>query len=388
MTDQASGRFAASVSHISLMSRPFGAPRFHMDENASGGSPAPASDIAVIEAPAAAGAEFSVSDAARALAAARRPKDQAAESAEEATADPELSEEDNAAPQDEATGETQEDAPAEKPLRDLPRSWTKDQTERWNKLDPDMQDYLLDQDRKASAEVRRVQNETAEKLKGLTAKEQQAEQARQQYEERAKGALKILEREQLRDFPDIKTIEDVRNLSVTDPLRYLQWDAHQKEMVAAHAAVQEANTRQATEQQNQWTQHVQKENALAAEVIPDLADKEKAPALQKRAAERLGNLGFSQEELNDLASGKQKLSIYDHRIQQLIFSDLKLSDIQSAKTAAAAKPLPPVQRPGTARPQGNANSERIQALTRQLNETGSLRAAQELRALKAQRRTG
>jgi hypothetical protein len=350
------------------------------------GAPAGGDGIAVIEAPADAGAEFSVSDAARALAAARRPKDQPAESADEATAEQELSEEDNAAPPEEATGETQEDAPAEKPLRDLPRSWTKDQTDRWNKLDPDMQDYLLEQDRKASAEVRRVQNENAEKLKGLTAKEQAAEQARQQYEEKAKSALKILEREQLRDFPDIKTIEDVRNLSVTDPLRYLQWDAHQKEMVAAHAAVQEANTRQAAEQQASWTQHVQKENALAAEVIPDLADKEKGPALQKRAAERLGNLGFSQEELNALASGKQKLSIYDHRIQQLIFSDLKLSDIQSAKATVAAKPVPPVQRPGTARPQGNAGV--IQALESKLNNSGSLKDAAELLAARrnAQRR--
>jgi hypothetical protein len=59
---------------------------------------------------------------------------------------------------------------------------------------------------------------------------------------------------------------------------------------------------------------------------------------------------------------------------------VKLRDIQSAKTAAVAKPLPPVQRPGTAKPVGNAASERIQVLTRQLESSGSLKAAQELRA--------
>src|SRR5258705_11461586 len=63
-----------------------------------------------------------------------------AESAETATAEPELSDEDNAAPE-EATGETQEEAPAETPPRELPRSWTKDRTEHWNKLDPDTQDF-------------------------------------------------------------------------------------------------------------------------------------------------------------------------------------------------------------------------------------------------------
>jgi hypothetical protein len=45
-----------------------------------------------------------------------------------------------------------------------------------------------------------------------------------------------------------------------------------------------------------------------------------------------------------------------------------------------------VQRPGTARPSGSANSERIAALTEQLNRTGSLKVAQELRALQSSQR--
>jgi hypothetical protein len=94
-----------------------------------------------------------------------KPKKESAESAPPATAETKLSDEDNAAPLEEATGETEEDAPAQEPPRDLPRSWTKDRTEHWAKLDPATQDFLLEQDRKASAEVRRVQNEAAEKLK-------------------------------------------------------------------------------------------------------------------------------------------------------------------------------------------------------------------------------
>ena len=127
-------------------------------------------------------------------------------------------------------------------------------------------------------------------------------------------------------------------------------------------------------------QHVTKENELAAEYIPELADKTKAAELTARAADRLTELGFKPEELNDLASGKAKLSIYDHRIQRLIFSDLKLSDIQKAKTAAVAKPVPQVQRPGVSKPSGSGASEQIQALTQKLNSSGSLKDAQALRA--------
>jgi hypothetical protein len=368
-------------------------------------TPAGGDDIAVIEAPADTGTDLSVSEAGRALAAARNRKPPPAESAEPATADNESAsqEADAARSEQDATGETQEDAPAEKPLRELPRSWTKDRAEHWAKLDPDTQEFLLEQDRKASAEVRRVQNEAAEKLKGLTAKEQQADQARQQYEAKLKSALEVLEREQLRDFPDIKSLEDLEQmayqasaLAATDPFEALRlqgrltaWRAHQDKLAGVFHAAKEAEGRQAQEHQSQWTNHVQTENAKAAEFIPELADEKKAPELHKRAAARLAELGFKPDELNDLASGKAKLSIYDHRIQQLIFSDLKLKEIQSAKAVAAKPDIPPVQRPGTAKPSGNSNSERIQALEARFNQTGDIKDATALRVARmnaAQRR--
>ena len=118
-------------------------------------------------------AELTPNQAAKALADLRWKRNQSpAESADTATADTQLSGEDNAAPAEEqATGETQEADPAAKPPLELPRSWTKDRAEHWAKLDPGTQEFLLEQDRKASAEVRRVQNEAVEKLKGLMAKE-------------------------------------------------------------------------------------------------------------------------------------------------------------------------------------------------------------------------
>lgn len=321
-------------------------------------------------------------------------QEQSAESADPATAEQKLSDEGNAGPE-EVPGEKQEADPVEVPSIEPPRSWTKEAKDRWNTIPREAQEEFARIEQGREREFLRLQQDTAEKLKGLTAKEQQVEQARQQYEAAKLAPLDrvaILEYEQSKRFPDIKSNDDLRRLAAqatqlwqSDPVlagqiqSYLQeWNVHQGELASAVAEKQGIEARSENERQSAWSKHVQKENTLAAELIPELADKDKGPALTKRAAERLSELGFKPEELNDLANGKKQLSIYDHRIQQLIFSDLKLSYIQSAKKPIAAKPLPPVQRPGIARPSGSADSENIQALEKRLTQTGLLKDAEAL----------
>ncbi len=243
----------------------------------------------------------------------------------------------------------------------------------------------------------------------MTAKEQEAEQAKAQYEGKLKSVVDMLEKEQLRDFPEIRSQADLDKLALdharlsteaaqlwnTDPFaagpklaeaqiiqgKLESWRLHQQKLAAAHNDLQQSEQRQAEVRQSEWTNHIQAENALAAEVIPELADKVKGPALQNRVVTELfPDLGFKPEELNDLAAGKSKLSIYDHRLQKLFADSLKLRDIQKAKVVAAPKPVPPVQRPGNAPPRGAVDSEQIQALTRKLETSGSLRDAMALRA--------
>ena len=147
---------------------------------------------------------------------------------------------------------------------------------------------------------------------------------------------------------------------------------------AVNAEVERAKGQKTQAEQAAWQKHMQTENELAMEYIPDLADKVKGPALTQRAANRLTELGFKDEELGRLARGEEKISLYDHRIQRLIFSDLKLSDIQSAPKAVAAKVVPPVQRPGVSRPAGAVDSEEIQRLERNLTNSGSIKDAEAL----------
>jgi hypothetical protein len=157
---------------------------------------------------------------------------------------------------------------------------------------PRTQDILLEQDRKAVREVRRVQNEAADERKAIKAEREAAEKARQQYEAQLPALMQELQNAQQNAFSDIRTVDDVTKLANEDPFRYLQWQAHQTKLQAVNAENERAKGQQAQKQQSEWAEHVNKENALAAELIPDLADKDKGPALMKRAAERLSELGF------------------------------------------------------------------------------------------------
>jgi hypothetical protein len=279
-------------------------------------------------------------------------------------------------------------AKADTPPIERPRSWTKEEDAEWQSLPRATQQKIVAREQERDTGLRRSQNEAAEKLKGLTAKEQAAEQARQEYEAKLPAVMQALHNANSAQFSDIKTMDDVTRMAAEDPFRKIQWDAHQQKMQAVNWELQQAETRKTQEQQTKWTDHVRTENQLFADKVPEFADPAKAKELTTKAVSHLHDLGFSDAELSDLASGKEKLSIYDHRVQLLLHGNLKLSEIQKAKTAQAAKPVPPVQRPGTAKPSGTSSSERIQALETKFNQSGDLKDATALRVARqnAQRR--
>jgi len=287
----------------------------------------------------------------------------------EAAPEPELAKA-NAAPETDPGEATTEAEPAEQPPIEPPRSWTQAEKERFQSLPRETQEYLHTREQEREREFRRSQNDVAEERKAAKAEREAAEKARQQYEAQLPSVMQALQDAQNGAFADVRTVDDVQRLANEDPFRYLQWQAHQTKLQAVNAEVERAKGEKSRAEQAEWAQHVQKENSLAAEYIPELADKVKGPALTNRvASELLPELGFKDGELNDLASGKSKLSIYDHRVQRLLADALKLRDIQKAPKAIAAVPVPPVQRPGVSRPQGG-QSETVTKLSAQLERSG------------------
>lgn len=347
-------------------------------------APAP---IAVITPAADTGADLSISQAARALAAARhKPKEQPAPVEPPAPVEqPELAQA-NVDPAQPAPGaEANAAEPAEVPPIEPPRSWTQAEKERFQSLPRETQEYLHNREQEREREFRRGQNEIAEQRKAIEAERQKADEARQQYEAKLPALMQALH--DASPFADIRSMADVEKMQAEDPFRFQQFQVYQWKMQGAQAELQQAEQRKTTEAQTKWNDHVQAENAKAAELIPELADKEKGPKLIDRVSrELLPDLGFKESELAELASGKERLSIYDHRIQRLLADSLKLRDIQNAPKAVVKPNLPPVQQPGTARPAGHAASEQIQALTRKLEQSGSLKDAQALRAAQLRRK--
>jgi hypothetical protein len=216
--------------------------------------------------------------------------------------------------------------------------------------------------------------EAAEKLKGLTAKEQAVEQARQQYEAALPQLMAALQSQQQGEFADIRTVADVEKLAREDWPRYLQWDLAQKKVAAVSQQAAEAQQRAHNEQRQKFAEFAKREDDRFIERAPELSDPKKAEALQRQAMTVLKDLGFEDSELAQAWQGAKDLSLRDHRVQLLIRDATLYRDAQAKAKTAATKPVPPVQRPGTARA-ANADAEAtIQNLSAQLDKASGLNA--------------
>ena len=267
----------------------------------------------------------------------------------------------------------QEPAPIEPP-----RSWTKEDKELFTSLPRATQERIAERERSRESDFLRRQNEAAEKLKGLTAKEQAVELARQTYEAALPQLLQTLQHQQAGEFADIKSMADVERLAREDWPRYLLWDLQQKKIAEVSQHMLAAQHRQAQEKLTQFAEFAKRADDLFKEKVPDMADEAKAAELQKQALAVLGDLGFTEAELLPLWNGHKELSLRDHRLQLLIRDATLWREAEKKAKAAATKPVPPVQRPGAATARHGTDEARVQHLTQRLEQSGSLRDAAAL----------
>lgn len=351
----------ASVSHISLMHRPYG-PRVHLNEGEA------ASEAAPVLMPAT-GADDTGLTPYQAMEAYAKRKNSPAVSADTATAENELPDEGNTEPET-VHGEDEEVEAGKEPPIDRPKSWSKDEDAEWQSLPRAMQQKIVARESERDRGTTQRQQKAADAEKAAEAKAAQAEQARQQYEGKLKSAMEVLEREQLRDFADIKTFADIEKMAAEDPFRKMQWDVHQQRMqLVAHEA-QQAEGRKADAKRTEQNTRRLSETAKLIEKIPEFADKTKLDAAQKAAVQLFRDIGYSDTEL--AALGDEPL-LDDHRIQVLVNDAMKYRAMQKAKTAVAAKPVPPVLRPGNSTP--NRGAQDLSVLRNKLNSSGDVNDA-------------
>lgn len=412
--------------NLNLTFRPFGAPRIHFDEAATGGSSAPVAAAPEASAPVtppviASRPEgtLSATEAARMLANRRRDKPAAPEApaapepneapAADAPETPETPESktkapakvDGTAPDTPATGENDDKAkaPAEKQPRPLPRSWNKEQAEHWNGLPESVQEFLTEQDKKASDAVRKAQNDAATTNKDLSSKLEAAEKVRTEYEAKAQKAMEVLLREQTRDFPDIKSEADVAKLAVEDPVRWVQWQQHQAELQAQATEVEAAKQRTATSRNASRDGYTKAEMGKLLEAYPEFSDPKVQHSTLSEALPLLGNYGFDHETLGSLIEGESGHKVLNSAGFQRMVVDLMRANkaIEGYKTAAAshAKEVsdlksklvppetPPVVRPGAVAERNQSDSVTLTSLSKQLSSSNSLKDG--LALLKARR---
>jgi hypothetical protein len=267
---------------------------------------------------------------------------------------------------EQVTAETESQAEPELPAIEPPRSWKAEEKERFLSLPRDTQAYLAERELERDRALNRSQNEAAEKLKGLTAKEQAVEQARAQYEAALPQLLQTLQSSQAGEFSDIRTIADVEKLAREDWPRYLQWDVAQKKIAAVAQEMQASQWRQGQERVAKFSEFAKREDDLFAEKVLDMADQAKASKLQAAAVSVLKDVGFAEAELAASWNGEKDISLRDHRMQLLIRDATLWREAQTKAKAAVVKPVPPVQRPGVAQAKNAGAQAEIQNLTKQL----------------------
>lgn len=336
---------------------------------------------------------ISTREAAQALAKARYDKPKEAPAPVVAAVEqPELAPEADGAPAEEQpSAETAEVEPAQEPPIDPPKSWTKAEKERFATFPRETQEYLATREQERDAATRRSQNEAAEKLKGLTAKEQAVEQARTQYESALPILLQNLQATHAGEFADLKTMADVQKMAAEDWPRYIRWDANQKQIAAVQQEAQSALQRQHQEKFSKFAEFAKAQDAALIEDVPEMADPKKAQGLQAQALKAMKALGFEDDELGKGWQGEKDFSLRDARVQQLIIKAARWDDAQAKAQAVTRRPVPQVQRPGTAQPAGAAQAATVEALGKKLDgarnsNEGARIAAQMLHARRAARR--
>lgn len=307
---------------------------------------------------------------------------------EEAGAEGSGDEPDAAPPDEEPSGETEGEAdPAGEPPIDPPRSWTKADKEVFASLPRETQLRLVEIDRARELEVRKGQNEVAERTKAANAERAAAEQARQQYEQNLLPTINLMVSELARDFPEVRDMDSLQRLAQTNPARYVAFQARAEVLKARTREAQTAQQRQQQEAQQSFAQFVADQERMFLEKAPEFAtaDDKKLRALQDDVRATLKEVGFSDTDLEAAWSGAP-VSMRDHRVQLIIRDALRYRNAQAKLKAAAPRPVQPAVRPGVASTRGEASAGVISSLKQKLASTGSDRDAVAL--LRAKRESG
>lgn len=282
--------------------------------------------------------------------------------------------------EEQATSETADDDTAqEEPPIVPPVSWSKEHKDAFKALPRHLQQMVAESERAREADFHQKARETAERAKALQAREQQAEQARQHYEQALPSLLAQVNTEYQREFGN-PTWAEIEEWSRTDEPKYVRWHAAYSRAQAIAGELQ-AVTQQQQQQQIQAMQaYAQAEDQKLRGKLPELFDAATGkPLRSEEAISYLGDQGYTRDELLTHYNQFAPMFLHDHRLQAIIYDAMRFRAAEAAAKKTAPKPVPQVQRPGSAPPtKTEAKEARLKDLGSQLNRTHSVKDAAKL----------
>lgn len=280
-------------------------------------------------------------------------------------------------PSGEDTGaEPAEELPPIKP----PKSWNAAQREHFSTLPREHQEIILERETARDTETRRVQNEAANQAKAAEAARQQAEQERQRYEHAIQSALQVASGQMQGEFSDIRTQQDVLRLAEEDPFRFAKFQAHRENLLHLQNEAAQAQRQRQMEAANQFaTWAAEQDDKFLKDHAKDLADPTKMSKFKEQTFTYLTEVvGVPSQQLAEL----QNIPYYrDARWQRVIHDATRWNEAKASAQTIARQPLPPVQRPGTARTQ-NAGQAEVQAAQAKFDKAPTVMNATALREAK------
>ena len=262
-----------------------------------------------------------------------------------------------------------------------------------------------------TAAAESAQTATAQQSDPLIAERQQLAVERDAYvrardgsaaEERAAAQIKAWQDALLRQFPEVGNRDAVEELTRTNPARAQQLThATQKTSEAINGwmragaqatlererAVHDLAVIQHAQARAAWHQYKDAEDSKVSQFAPELSDPLKASALRQGVRTMLNDIGFGNDELNAAWDGQRGFSVRDARAQRLILDAYRWRQAQAKAKNVTKAPVPPVMRPGVARPRGGGDLEAVARLERELRTASGDRAVKLATKLHQARRS-
>jgi len=229
----------------------------------------------------------------------------------------------------------------------------------------------------------RMQQAKAEQLQAavqdaIQTEWQRAHQARAAHVQALQVAEGVITTEFLREFPDVKSLNDLHALAHTNPERYVKAHAalsRAQAVVNEHQQIGQQATQEAQARQQHWA--MQQDQAFTAR-HPELKDPKIAKQMGDLALQELEKIGLSRQEIAALYHGQQDISFRDARTQEILLDAIRWRASKHRMKEIAAKPLPPVQRPGTRRDAMPGEHVEVRSAEKAMNANPSLRNAMRL----------